>query len=102
MKTQSCGQEAPREAASHAHFSNKKQQLEYKFPKLLLELMPCVHLPKKCSTLLFDLASVAHVPKKGSKEIERVMSRAHSWWSDTPLGKAWRIEYHGWEISRFL
>ena len=31
--------EAPREAASRAHFSNKKQEFEHKFQELLLELV---------------------------------------------------------------
>ena len=32
---------APREAASRAHFSNKKQEFEHKFQELLLELVIC-------------------------------------------------------------
>ena len=76
--------EAPREAASRAHFSNKKQQFELKFQKLLLDLMSCA---RKCCLYLFPLQFVQIKWLKN----EESMSRAHSWWSDTPWAEARRI-----------
>ena len=77
--------EAPREAASRAHFSNKKHQFEHKFQKLLLELMSC---PRKCCFNLFPLQFF----QKCSKKWKESMSNTHYWLSDTPnLPKAWRF-----------
>ena len=58
--------EAPREAASRAHFSNKKQQLEL---KMLLEFVTIASLPKNCLEMLLELASI---PKKFPKERKRI------------------------------
>ena len=72
--------EAPREAASRAHFSNKKQQFEHKFQKLLLELMSCA---RKCCFNLFPLQFF----QKCSNNWKESMSKTHYSWSDTPLAK---------------
>jgi len=57
--------EAPREAASRARFSNKKQQFEHKFQTMLLELMFCV---RKCCFNLFPL----HFFPKMFEKLKRV------------------------------
>ena len=56
--------EAPREAASRAHFSNKKQEFEHKFQELLLELVLFVVFLK----MLFQFVSISDFLKTSSKQ----------------------------------
>ena len=80
--------EAPREAASRANFS--KQETTARAQNAVRVCFSCVFL-QECLEMLFELASIANVPTICSKKLERIMSRAHHVWSDTPLAKAWRI-----------
>ena len=64
-------QEAPTEAASHANFSNKRQQLEQQILELLIEQLNNWTTTNHVLNLkiLFDLASTANVPKQCSKKM---------------------------------
>ena len=88
--------EAPREAASRAHFSNKKQQFQHKFQTLLLELKSCA---RKCCFNWFALQCF----QKCSKKWKDSMSKTHYWLSDTPnRPKAWRILVRQWCLLKLM
>ena len=92
-KTSSTCPEAPREAASRAHFSNKKQQFEHRFQQLLLELMSCA---RKCYWICFH----GRCSKNCSNKWKGLMSKAHYWWSDRTWAKAWRIHIPNYRFVR--
>ena len=86
--------EAPREAASRAHFSNKKKQFEL---EMLFEFVSIAFFPQKIGNVVWVRLN-CNCSNFVFEKMERVDVESTSFVIWHALAKAWRINSYNWSM----